>query len=103
MVAEDNWGIASVNVFVKQSSCLKYECFSVEDKWSVNALGLHDGAAQIYLEIMDYAGNVIISSESKHILELDDLLIPIIPMTFLLVTALLSGVGISFIVRKRGI
>ncbi|MHA2111522.1 MAG: MG2 domain-containing protein [Candidatus Hodarchaeales archaeon] len=103
VVAEDNWGVASVNVFVKQNTWTKLECFSEEGTWSVNALGLHDGAAQIFLEIMDYAGNVIISRESSHMLELDDLLIPIIPITFLLVTALLSGISISFIVRKRGI
>jgi len=103
VVAEDNWGVASVNIYIKQNTWTKVECFSEEGTWSVNALGLHDGGAQIYLEIMDYAGNVIISSESSHMLELDDLLIPIIPMTFLLVTALLSGIGISFIVRKRGI
>jgi hypothetical protein len=103
VVAEDNWGVASVNVFVKQNMWTKLECFNEEDTWSVNALGLHDGAAQIYIEVMDYAGNVIISGESTHILELDDFLIPIIPMTFLLVTALLSGIGISFVIRKKGI
>jgi len=103
VVAEDNWGVASVNVFIKQDTWTKVECFSEEGSWSVNALGLHDGDAQIYLEIMDYAGNVIISGESQHMLELDDLLVPIIPIVFLLVTALLSGVSISFFVRKRGI
>ncbi|MCK4848726.1 MAG: hypothetical protein KAT16_06880, partial [Candidatus Heimdallarchaeota archaeon] len=103
VMAEDNWGVATVKVFIKQGSWAMLECFSEEGTWSVNAIGLHDGAAQIYLEIMDYAGNIHISSESVHMLELDDFLVPIIPITFLLVSALLSGVGISFYVRKRGI
>ena len=103
VVAEDNWGVATVKVYIQQESWAMLECFSEDGTWIVNSLGLHDGAAQIYLEIMDYAGNIYISSESVHMLEIDDFLIPIIPITFLLVTALLSGVGISFFVRKRGI
>jgi hypothetical protein len=103
VVAEDNWGVASVKVFIKQNNWMMLDCFSEDGTWSANALGLHDGAAQMYIEIMDYAGNIHISGETVHMLELDDFLLPIIPMTFLLVTALLSGIGISFYIRKKGI
>jgi hypothetical protein len=101
--AQDNWGIASIRVFVAQENWHSFNCFSENDKWVSKAVGLQDGKAVAYVEIIDFAGNVFVSKESTHNLKLDDLIIPVLPMIILIVMASVIGLSVSFYVRKRGI
>jgi uncharacterized protein YfaS (alpha-2-macroglobulin family) len=103
VITQDNWGIASVRVFIKQNNWLAFDCFIEDQKWETKAMGLTDGYALAYVEIMDYAGNVFISSETTHSLELDDLIIPMVPMILLLFLASIVGTSISLYVRRKGL
>jgi hypothetical protein len=103
VTAEDNWGIASVIVYIKQSTWFSFDCFENDEQWNAKGRGLTTGNAQIYIEIMDYAGNVFVTSESVHMLDLSVIFIPFIPIISLIVFALVTGAGISVYVRKRGI
>ncbi len=101
--AYDNWGISSVRVFIKQGTWNSFECFQADDQWSVKALGITDGSVKAYVELMDFAGNVFVSGESTHEIELGDLIVPYWSITLLLIVALASGVVISFLARKQGV
>ncbi|MHA2052366.1 MAG: MG2 domain-containing protein [Candidatus Hodarchaeales archaeon] len=101
--ASDNWGIASVKVYIKQDSWSSYECFQDAEQWSVKALGVSDGSANVYVEVMDFAGNVFLSGEAKHEIELEDLIVPFGPISLLLLVALISGLVISAYARKQGV
>ncbi len=102
--ASDNWGIASVRVFIKQRSTWNtYECSNEKGLWSVEVSGLNEGNSDLFVEIIDYAGNVKISGESAHYLEFADLIIPVLPIIGLLGVAMAIGVISSVIVRKKHI
>ncbi|MHA1976699.1 MAG: MG2 domain-containing protein [Candidatus Hodarchaeales archaeon] len=103
VMADDNWGIASVKVYIKQSIWYSFECFQEGDQWNARGRGLTTGNAQIYVEIMDYAGNVFVTGESAHMLDLGTIFIPLIPIISLIVFAFVTGAGISIYARKRGI
>jgi hypothetical protein len=100
--ASDNWGVASVRIFIKQRSTWNtYEC-SIENRlWSVQVSGLNEGNSDLFVEIIDYAGNVKISGESAHYLEFADLIIPVFPIIGLLGVAVAIGVISSIIIRKK--
>ncbi len=99
--AFDNWGIASVRVFIKQASWNMFECSKEEEVWRVTAAGLQDGKSQIYVEIIDYAGNVLVSEPFSQYLDLNDLVVPILPILGLLSVAMAIAVVSSLYVRKR--
>ena len=101
--ASDNWGISTVKVFIKQGTWNSFECFQEDDQWSAKALGISDGTVKVFVELMDFAGNVFISSESVHEIELEDLIIPYGSISLLLIVALISGVIISQYARKQGV
>ncbi len=101
--AVDNWGVASVIVYIKQSSWYSFDCFEGGNGWNAKARGLTTGNARVFVEIMDYAGNVFVTSENVQMLDLEVIFIPFIPILSLLLFAIVTGMGISVYVRKRGI
>ncbi len=103
VVATDNWGVASVKVYIKQSSWFSFDCYAEGTQWVAKGRGLAAGNAQVYVEIMDYAGNVFVTSDSIHMLELSTIFIPFIPIISLIIFAFVTGAGISTYVRKRRI
>jgi hypothetical protein len=101
VIASDNWGIASVRIFIKQSSWNVFECSMEQEDWRVKATGLNDGKSQIYTEIIDLAGNVMISEQFNQYLELEDLAIPILPILGLLSIAIVAGIASSLYIKKN--
>jgi hypothetical protein len=101
--AEDNWGVASVRVFVEQEAWGMYECIEEGDSWTIQVFKLHDGPSQIYVEVIDLAGNTMVSEPLEKYLELDSLVIPIFPIAILILVAVLSATVASIIVRRRSI
>ena len=101
--AEDNWGVANVRVFVEQDVWGMYECIEEGDSWTVQAFKLHDGPSQVYVEVIDLAGNTIVSEPLEKYLELESLVIPIVPIAILLVVAVLSATVASMVVRRKSI
>ncbi len=107
VVALDNWGIASVRIFIKQSSWNVFECSKETDEWRTIATGLSDGDSQIYLEIIDFAGNVLVSDPFSKYIEIEDLFVPekILPVLGLisvaLVTGIAAGVASGMYLRKK--
>ncbi|MFX0185642.1 MAG: hypothetical protein ACFE95_21365, partial [Candidatus Hodarchaeota archaeon] len=99
--AEDNWGIASVRLFIKQSTWKVFECSENTEGWKILAMGFKEGKSQIYVEIIDYAGNVMISDPLTRYLDLQDLVIPIVPILGLLSIALAAGVCANIIIKKN--
>jgi len=99
--AEDNWGIASVRLFIKQSTWRVFECSEDPDGWKILAMGLSEGKSQFYVEIIDYAGNVMISEPLSRYLDLQDLIIPIVPILGLLSIAIAAGVCVNLVLRKK--
>ncbi len=104
VVATDNWGVAGVRVFIKQKSTwYGFDCYIEGETWTSLATGLREGYSEIFVEIIDYAGNVAISGYTSQYLEFGDLNIPILPIIGLLSIALAVGVISSLYVRKRNI
>lgn len=101
--AEDNWGVASVRIFVEQEAWGMYECIEKGDSWTVQAFKLHDGPSQVYIEVIDLAGNTIVSETLEKYLELDSLVIPIFPIVTLIIVAVLSATIVSMVVRRKSI
>ncbi|MFX0013304.1 MAG: MG2 domain-containing protein [Promethearchaeota archaeon] len=101
VTASDNWGIASVRVFIKQSSWKVFECSEDQETWKVLATGLNDGESQIYLEIIDLAGNVLVTESFKQFIEIEDLVVPVFSIIGLIIVATITGTSASLIVRKR--
>ncbi|MFX1284554.1 MAG: MG2 domain-containing protein [Promethearchaeota archaeon] len=95
VTASDNWGIAGVRVFIKQSDWNVFECSKEIDEWRTIATGISDGDSQIYLEIIDFAGNVLVSDSFSKYIELEDLFIPekILPVLGLISVALVAGIA----------
>ena len=101
VAASDNWGIASVRIFIKQSSWNVYECSNEKEEWKCIATGLIDGNSQIYLEIIDLAGNVLISDPFNQYLDLNDLVVPVLPILVLLSVAVFVGIASSLYMRRK--
>ena len=102
VTASDNWGIASIRVFIKQKTIWNsFECFEDEDSWTTQVTGLDEGNSVIFVEIIDQAGNTVISDETVKYLEFRDLFIPILPIVGLLGLAAAIGIISSMYVRKR--
>ncbi|MFW9903289.1 MAG: hypothetical protein ACFFFH_03075, partial [Candidatus Thorarchaeota archaeon] len=101
--AEDNWGVASVRVFIEQEAWGMYDCIEEDDIWTVQVFKLHDGPSQVYIEVIDLAGNTIVSEPLEKYLELDSLVIPILPIVTLLIVAVLSATIVSAVVRRKSI
>jgi len=99
--ASDNWGITSVRLFIKQTTWNVYECIEDSQNWKVSAMGLTEGQGQFYVEIIDVAGNVLISESVSQFLEFQDLMIPFIPILALLIFALVTGFGASVFIKKK--
>ncbi|MFX0052588.1 MAG: hypothetical protein ACFE8U_15000, partial [Candidatus Hermodarchaeota archaeon] len=99
--AVDNWNIASVRLFIKQSTWNVFECSEESDGWKILAMGLSEGKTQFYVEIIDYAGNVMVSEPSIRYLELQDLIIPVIPILGLLIIAILGGICANVFIKKK--
>ncbi|MHA2224713.1 MAG: MG2 domain-containing protein [Candidatus Hodarchaeales archaeon] len=97
----DNWGIASVRVFIKQFSWKVFETLKQNDNWQVKAMGLSDGSSEFYLEVIDLAGNVLITEPLSEFIELEDLFIPILPIIGLLSVAIITGAASSLYLRKK--
>ncbi|MFX1516169.1 MAG: MG2 domain-containing protein [Promethearchaeota archaeon] len=98
---EDNWGIASVRVFIEQEAWGIYECIEEYDTWTVQIFKLHDGHTQVYLEVIDLAGNTIVSGTTEKYLELDSLVIPVLPILVLLIVAAVFASVASVTLRKK--
>ncbi|MFX0204830.1 MAG: alpha-2-macroglobulin family protein, partial [Candidatus Hodarchaeota archaeon] len=99
--AVDNWKIASVRLFIKQSTWKVFECLEDDDGWEILAMGLSEGKSQFYVEIIDYAGNVMISESVTRYLDLQDLIIPFVSILALLIIALTAGVCANIIIKKQ--
>ncbi|MFX0171649.1 MAG: MG2 domain-containing protein [Candidatus Hodarchaeota archaeon] len=99
--AIDNWKIASVRIFIKQSTWNVFECSEDNNGWKILAMGLSEGKTQFYVEIIDYAGNVMVSEPSIRYLELQDLIIPVIPILGLMIVAILAGTCANVIIKKK--
>lgn len=101
VAASDNWGVASVRVFIKQSSWEMFECSKENDDWSAVASGLSDGTIQIYVEIIDFAGNVLIGEPFSQYVEIGDLAVPILPILGLISVAFAVAIGSSLYLKKK--
>jgi hypothetical protein len=100
---EDNWGVASVRVFVEQEAWGMYTCIEEGESWTVQVYNLHDGPSQVYIEVIDMVGNTIVSEPLEKYLELESLVIPIFPIITLLIVAVLSATIASVAVRRKSI
>ena len=101
--AEDNWGIASVRVFVEQESWGMHDCIEEDDKWTVQISKLHDGQIKVYVEVIDLAGNTKVGDITEKYLELDSLQIPVFPIIILIIIAIVSATIASVAVRRKSI
>ncbi|MFX0125482.1 MAG: MG2 domain-containing protein [Candidatus Hodarchaeota archaeon] len=99
--AVDNWGVASVRVFVEQEAWGMYECMKKGDTWTTQIFKLHDGPSQVYVEVIDLAGNTQVSEISKRYLELESLVIPVFSILTLLIVAFLSASVATVALRKK--
>lgn len=97
----DNWGVASVRVFVEQEAWGIYECLKGGDTWTVQIFSLHDGPSQIYFEVIDLAGNTKIGEITEKYLDLDSLIIPVFPILTLVIVAVLAASVASVTVRRK--
>lgn len=99
--ASDNWGIASVRLFIKQTSWQVYECTEDSQNWKTSTMDLREGQSRFYVEIIDVAGNVLISESVLQFLEFQDLVIPFIPILALFIFALVAGIAANVLARKK--
>ncbi|MFW9777376.1 MAG: MG2 domain-containing protein [Candidatus Heimdallarchaeota archaeon] len=102
--ATDNWGISSVRVYAGNSNVGKWivlDCEEQPDSWSILASNLEEGQTQFYVEIMDEAGNVLVTDSMSYYVEFRDLVIPFLPIIGLVVLAFLTGLGASVFVRRK--
>lgn len=122
----DNWGISSVRVFVKQSSWNMWNLYQTNGLWKIIASGLNEGESQIYVEVIDYAGNVLVCEAFSYDIEVTEPpettepttpiqptlpnephfqffehKIPILPIFGLIAVAMLVGIGSSIFLRRK--
>jgi hypothetical protein len=104
VTASDNWGIASVRVYAGnsyQDNWVVLDCEEQHNVWTILSSDLEEGETQFYVEIMDEAGNVLITDNVAYYIEFGDLLIPFFPIMGLLTLALVTGIGVSVIVKRK--
>ncbi|MFW9853800.1 MAG: MG2 domain-containing protein [Candidatus Thorarchaeota archaeon] len=102
--ATDNWRISSVRVYAGNSNEGKWivlDCEEQPDSWSTLTSNLEEGQTQFYVEIMDEAGNVLVTDAISYYVEFRDLVIPFLPIIGLLILAFLTGLGASAFVRRK--
>ncbi|MHA1214734.1 MAG: MG2 domain-containing protein [Candidatus Hodarchaeales archaeon] len=99
--ASDNWGVASVKIYIKQNTWRSFECSLDDGQWSVTILSLTEGQSEIYVEVVDEMGNIFVSDISVRYLELQDLYIPFVQVLILFTMSLSIALFATLIIKKR--
>lgn len=98
---QDNWGVASVKIYTKQDLWKVTEAEEIStNQWESYTSNLRDGFTEVYFEVIDITGNVLIYKGQDQYFEISDLDIPFITIFGLLTIASLIGVASLLIAKK---